>query len=493
MLEPLTNRVIDGTIRASSALDRTEEISAMHHDLVVIGSGPSGQRAAIQAAKLGKRVVVVERRRVVGGVCVNTGTIPSKTFREAVLHLSGFRERGIYGSSYTVKHDIQIEDLLFRVEQVIRSEIDVIRNQLARNRIELVEATASFVDAHHIRLDDGSGDERIIQTDRVVIACGTNATRDSHITFDGQRILVSDDILQLKTIPRSLIVIGAGVIGVEYATMFAALGTRVTIVDKRQTLLPFLDHEISAALTYIAQQNRITMRLGEEVAGVSVIEDARAPVEVRLRSAKTLHAEAALYAIGRTGATAELGLERAGVELDARGRITVNAHFQTNVPTIYAVGDVIGFPSLASTSLEQGRAAARHAFGETEEGEHGIGLFPYGIYTVPEISTIGSTEDELTAAGTPYEIGKANFREIARGQIIGDRTGMLKLIFRPDTRALLGVHILGEGATELVHIGQAVMALGGTIDYFADAVFNYPTLAECYKNAALDGIGRLSY
>jgi len=275
--------------------------------------------------------------------------------------------------------------------------------------------------------------------------------------------------------------------------MFAALGTRVTIVDKRQTLLPFLDHEISAALTYIAQQNRITMRLGEEVAGVSVIEDARAPVEVRLRSAKTLHAEAALYAIGRTGATAELGLERAGVELDARGRITVNAHFQTNVPTIYAVGDVIGFPSLASTSLEQGRAAARHAFGETEEGEHGIGLFPYGIYTVPEISTIGSTEDELTAAGTPYEIGKANFREIARGQIIGDRTGMLKLIFRPDTRALLGVHILGEGATELVHIGQAVMALGGTIDYFADAVFNYPTLAECYKNAALDGIGRLSY
>ena len=465
----------------------------MKHDLVVIGSGPSGQRAAIQAAKLGKRVAVIERRRVVGGVCVNTGTIPSKTFREAVLHLSGFRERGIYGSSYTVKHDIQIEDLLFRVEHVIRSEIDVIRNQLARNRIELIEATASFVDANHLALDDGSGDERIIQSSHVVIACGTNATRDPHITFDGQRIMVSDDILQLKTIPSSMIVIGAGVIGVEYATMFAALGVRVTIVDKRPTLLPFLDHEISAALTYIAQQNRVTMRLGEEVARVGVVDGARSPVEVTLKSGKTLHAETALYAIGRTGATADLKLEQAGIALDNRGRIEVNQHFQTSVPTIYAVGDVIGYPSLASTSLEQGRAAARHAFGERDDEEHGIGLFPYGIYTVPEISTIGSNEDELTAAGTPYEIGKANFREIARGQIIGDQTGMLKLIFQPDTRKILGVHILGEGATELIHIGQAVMSLGGTIDYLADAVFNYPTLAECYKNAALDGINRMRF
>jgi NAD(P) transhydrogenase len=290
-----------------------------------------------------------------------------------------------------------------------------------------------------------------------------------------------------------MIVIGAGVIGVEYATMFAALGVRVTIVDKRPTLLPFLDHEISAALTYIAQQNRVTMRLGEEVARVDVVEGARAPVEVTLKSGKTLHAETTLYAIGRTGATADLKLAQAEVALDNRGRIQVNQHFQTSVPTIYAVGDVIGYPSLASTSLEQGRAAARHAFGERDDEEHGIGLFPYGIYTVPEISTIGSNEDELTAAGTPYEIGKANFREIARGQIIGDQTGMLKLIFQPDTRKILGVHILGEGATELIHIGQAVMALDGTIDYLADAVFNYPTLAECYKNAALDGINRMRF
>jgi NAD(P) transhydrogenase len=274
--------------------------------------------------------------------------------------------------------------------------------------------------------------------------------------------------------------------------MFAALGVRVTIVDKRPTLLPFLDHEISAALTYIAQQNRVTMRLGEEVDHVEVVEGARAPVEVRLKSGKLLHAEAALYAIGRTGATAGLAMEKAGVNLDARGKIVINPHYQTSAENIYAVGDVIGFPALASTSMEQGRAAALHAFGVRDEEDHGIGLFPYGIYTVPEISTIGANEDELTAAGTPYEIGKANYREIARGQIIGDRTGMLKLIFDPETRKILGVHILGEGATELIHIGQAVMALNGTIDYLAHAVFNYPTLAECYKIAAFDGLSRLN-
>lgn len=464
----------------------------MKYDLVVIGSGPSGQRAAIQAAKLGKKVAVVEKRRVVGGVCVNTGTIPSKTFREAVLHLSGFRERGIYGASYRVKQEIKIEDLLFRVEHVIRSEIDVIRNQLARNHVQLIEAEASFVDAHHIKLEDGSEEEHIIQTDKVILACGTNATRDSHITFDGHRIMVSDDVLHMREIPHSLIVIGAGVIGVEYATMFAALGVRVTIVDKRPTLLPFLDHEVSAALTYIAQQNRVTMRLGEEVAHVEVVEGARAPVEVRLKSGKLLHADAALYAIGRTGATKHLHLDKAGIKTDERGKIVINQHYQTSVDSIYAVGDVIGFPALASTSMEQGRSAARHAFGVRDADEHGIGLFPYGIYTVPEISAIGANEDELTAAGTAYEIGKANYREIARGQIIGDHTGLLKLIFDPDSRKLLGVHILGEGASELIHIGQAVMAHGGTIDYLAEAVFNYPTLAECYKTAALDGINRLN-
>ena len=463
------------------------------YDLVVIGSGPSGQRAAIQAAKLGKSVAIIERARTVGGICVNYGTIPSKTFREAVLHLSGYRERGIYGSSYRVKQEITIDDLLYRVQQVVRSEIDVIRNQMTRNHVELIEATATFLDPHLIELTtEGRHGKRQITARKVVIACGTEAARDTHIPFDGQRVFTSDDVLGLERLPRSIIVVGAGVIGIEYATMFAALGVRVTVVDKRPTLLPFLDHEISAALTYVVQQSNVTMRLGEEVAEIDVISGVSKPVEVRLKSGKVLHAEAALYSIGRVGATERLQLGNAGVQADDRNRIPVNEHFQSNVEHVYAVGDVIGFPSLASTSYEQGRAAARHAFGLRNDHEGGIGLFPYGIYTVPEISTIGKSEDELTAAGIAYEIGKANYREISRGQIIGDRTGLLKIIFSPESRQLLGVHIMGEGASELIHIGQVLMAHNGKIDYFADAVFNFPTLAECYKTAALDGLNRLS-
>ncbi|NBQ77697.1 MAG: Si-specific NAD(P)(+) transhydrogenase [Betaproteobacteria bacterium] len=465
----------ESAVKAANKTTKAVKKSDYDYDLVVIGSGPSGQRAAIQAAKIGKRAAVIERARAVGGVCVNTGTIPSKTFREAVMHLSGFRERGIYGASYRVKQDISIDDLLYRVQQVVRSEIDVIR------------------DPHTIELQSATGHgRRQITADKVVIACGTEAARDSHIPFDGQRIFTSDDVLALEFLPRSLIVVGAGVIGVEYATMFAALGVRVTIVDKRPTLLPFLDHEISAALTYVVQQSNVTMRLGEEVAEIHMLEGVSKPVEVRLKSGKVLHAEATLYSIGRVGATGRLDIEKAGVQKDDRERIPVNEHFQSNVEHIYAVGDVIGFPSLASTSYEQGRAASRHAFGLRVDHEGGIGLFPYGIYTVPEISTIGKNEDELTAAGIPYEIGKANYREISRGQIIGDRTGMLKIIFSPDTKKLLGVHIMGEGASELIHIGQTLMAHNGSIDYFADAVFNFPTLAECYKTAALDGLNRLA-
>ncbi|MBM3371818.1 MAG: Si-specific NAD(P)(+) transhydrogenase [Betaproteobacteria bacterium] len=483
----------ESAVKAASKTTKAVKKSDYDYDLVVIGSGPSGQRAAIQAAKIGKRAAVIERARAVGGVCVNTGTIPSKTFREAVMHLSGFRERGIYGSSYRVKQDISIDDLLYRVQQVVRSEIDVIRNQMTRNRVELIESTARFVDPHTIELQSATGHgRRQITAEKIVIACGTEAARDTHIPFDGQRIFTSDDVLGLEFLPRSLIVVGAGVIGVEYATMFAALGVRVTIVDKRPTLLPFLDHEISAALTYVVQQSNVTMRLGEEVAEIHMLQGVSKPVEVRLKSGKILHAEATLYSIGRVGATGRLDIDKAGVQKDDRERIPVNEHFQSNVEHIYAVGDVIGFPSLASTSYEQGRAASRHAFGLRVDHEGGIGLFPYGIYTVPEISTIGKNEDELTAAGIPYEIGKANYREISRGQIIGDRTGMLKIIFSPDTKKLLGVHIMGEGASELIHIGQTLMAHNGSIDYFADAVFNFPTLAECYKTAALDGLNRLA-
>jgi NAD(P) transhydrogenase len=464
------------------------------YDLIVIGSGPGGQRAAIQAAKLDKRVGLIERKAVLGGVCVNTGTIPSKTFREAVLDLSGFREKSFYGSSYTNKQNITIEDLMVRTDQVIRHEIDVTRSQLSRNHIDVISATASFVDAHTLRLEmigERDRGQRLITADSIVIATGTEATRDPHIPFDGRRIITSDDILCLDRLPRTLTVIGAGVIGLEYASMFATLGVRVTVIDKRPRLLPFIDAEIIDALTYQLRENRVTLRLGEEVSDIEPVRDEHGDrVRIHLASGKQVVSDKALYSIGRTGNTAQLNMESAGITPDDRGRLVVNEHYQTQAPNIYAVGDVIGFPSLASTSMEQGRQAACHAFGV--EAKSVPALFPYGIYTIPEISTVGRNEEELTHDGVQYEVGKARYREIARGQIIGDYTGLLKLTFHAETRALLGVHIIGEGSSELVHIGQAVLAFGGKIDYFVNAVFNYPTLAECYKTAAFDGINRLS-
>jgi NAD(P) transhydrogenase len=466
-------------------------MAAYDYDLVVIGSGPAGQRAAIQASKIGRRALVIERALVVGGICTNTGTIPSKTLREAVMHLSGYRERGIYGSSYTVKRDITMHDLHFRTDHVIRHEIDVLRHQLQRNRIELAVAAAKFNDPHTISLHDTDGrGQRQITADKVVIATGTQATRDKSIPFDGQRILISDDILTLKNLPRTMTVVGAGVIGLEYATIFSALGVRVTVIDKRNQLLPFIDREITDNLAYHMHQNRVTLRLGEEVCKLELSgEDQAERVKITLASGKQIVTEKALYSIGRTGATDTLNLEAAGIAADDRGRLKVNSCHQTSAPHIYAVGDVIGFPSLASTSMEQGRLAACHAFGE--KADSAPSLFPYGIYTIPEISTVGKNEEELTQEGIPYEIGKASYKEIARGQIIGDTTGLLKLIFHHETRELLGVHIIGEDAAELIHIGQAVMAHKGTIDYFVNTVFNYPTLAECYKTAAFDGINRL--
>ncbi|HEU5099815.1 MAG TPA: Si-specific NAD(P)(+) transhydrogenase [Roseiflexaceae bacterium] len=461
------------------------------YDLLVIGSGPAGQRAAIQAAKLGKRVAIAERKAVVGGVCINTGTIPSKTLRETVLHLSGYRERSLYGASYTVKQNITMGDLLRRTDHVISHEIDVTRHQLQRNQIELYAAAASFVDPHTIRLKDVFGHGwRDVTAAYVVLATGTAATQDPHIPFDGQRIFISDDILRLEQLPRTLAVVGAGVIGLEYASMFAALGVRVTLIDKRPRLLSFVDAEIIDTLAYQLRQNRVTLRLGEEVSGLEPIADEHgARVSIHLASGKQIIAEKALYSIGRTGAIHELNLPAAGISADARGRLGVNAVYQTDVPHIYAVGDLIGFPSLASTSMEQGRLAACHAFGVPANSVPE--LFPYGIYTIPEISTVGRNEEELTEQGIAYEVGKAQYREIARGQIMGDSTGLLKLIFHAETRALLGVHIIGEGASELIHIGQAVLAFGGSVDYFVNTVFNYPTLAECYKTAAFDGINRL--
>jgi NAD(P) transhydrogenase len=461
------------------------------YDLLVIGSGPAGQRAAIQAAKLDKRVALVEKKAVIGGVCINTGTIPSKTLREAVLHLSGYRERGVYGASYTVKQNITMDDLLYRTSSVIKHEIDVTRHQLQRNRVEVFCADASFVDPHTVRLQEivGRG-HRDVTAQSAVIAVGTHSTKDSHIPFDGQRVFISDDVLSLDKLPRSLAVVGAGVIGCEYATIFAALGVRVTLIDKRNRLLPFVDAEIIDALAYQMHQNRVTLRLGEEVSGIEVFSDDRGEhVRIKLASGKQVVTDRALYSIGRTGATDTLNVAAAGIKVDGRGRLTVNNSYQTNVPHVYAVGDVIGFPSLASTSMEQGRLAACHSFSVPTSSIPE--LFPYGIYTIPEISTCGRNEEELTKDSVPYEVGKARYIEIARGQIIGDSGGLLKLIFNYENRKLLGVHIIGEGASELIHIGQAVLAFGGTVDYFVNTVFNYPTLAECYKVAAFDGINRL--
>ncbi|MGA3049940.1 MAG: Si-specific NAD(P)(+) transhydrogenase [Terracidiphilus sp.] len=463
-------------------------MSAVKYDLTVIGSGPSGQRAAVAASKMKKRVAVVEARSVVGGVCVNTGTIPSKTMREAVMHLSGYNYRTVYGMNYRVKEKITMADLAFRVQGVVKTEVDVTEAQLSRNGIDVVHGIAHFVDPHVIRVEGPLGDATL-ESDRVIIAVGTKPAVSPKVPINGRTIVNSDQILDLPVLPRTLIVVGGGVIGVEYACMFAVLGVRVTLIEKRDRLLEFADREIIEALSYHLRDSRVTMRLGEEVESVEELPDAT--VVANLQSKKKVSGDALLYAIGRQGAVEDLNLAAAGLEADNRGRIPVDEQYQTKVEHIFAVGDVVGFPSLASVSMEQGRVAAARAFGDQSTSSN-PSFYPYGIYTIPEISFIGKTEEQLTDEDVPYEVGMAYYREVARGQIRGDTTGRLKLIFHRDTRKVLGVHIIGEGAAELVHIGQAVMVLGGTVDYFIDTVFNYPTLAECYKVAAFNGIGRLN-
>ncbi|MBL4721438.1 MAG: Si-specific NAD(P)(+) transhydrogenase, partial [Alphaproteobacteria bacterium] len=414
-------------------------MSEFDYDLVVLGSGPAGQRAAIQAAKLGKRTAIIEHKQVVGGACINTGTIPSKTLREAAMHLSGYQERSIYGASYSVKKDITMSDLFYRTEHVIANELDVTRHQLQRNGVELISAEGSIVDAHTVRLKEINGrGAPEVTTANIIIAVGTETTKDSHIQFDGRYIFTSDDLLQMPELPKSLAVVGAGVIGLEYATIFAALGVRVTLIDMRPRLLTFVDSEIIDTLVYQMRQNRMTLRLGEAVSSVEVFENGhRKRVKILLESGKQILADNVLYSVGRTGSTSTLGLEGVGINLEDRGLISVDENYRTVVPNIYAVGDVIGFPSLASTSMEQGRHASCHAFG-VDPGNKGTAL-PYGIYTIPEISVVGKTEEELTEAGVPYEVGKASYKEISRGQIIGDSVGMLKLLFHMETRELLGV------------------------------------------------------
>jgi NAD(P) transhydrogenase len=457
------------------------------YDLTVIGSGPGGQRAAIQAAKFGKRAALIEKLEVVGGTAINTGTIPSKTIREAVLHLSGYQYQSIYGVNYRVKEPITMSDLSFRAMNVIKTEIDVLSAQLSRNGIEVITGVASFLDPHHIQVTSSRG-QTDFEADHIVIATGTKPAESKLVPFNNRNIINSDQILKMPEIPKAMIVVGGGVIGVEYTCMFATLGVRVTLIEKRPRLLEFADTEMVEALSYHLRDRRVTLRLNEEVE--SVEETPEHLVVANLKSKKKVSGEALLYAVGRQGDVAELNLAAAGLEADARGRIPVDEEYRTKQPHIFAVGDVIGFPSLGSVSMEQGRIAAANAFGMPIHSNRAN--YPYGIYTIPEISFIGKTEEQLTEEGVPYEVGMAFFREIARGQIRGDTTGRLKLLFDPTSLQLLGVHIIGEGAAELLHIGQAVFTLKGTVEYFVDTVFNYPTLAECYKAAAFNGLNKLT-
>jgi NAD(P) transhydrogenase len=457
------------------------------YDLIAIGSGPAGQRSAIQAAKSGKRAALVEKREVVGGTSVNTGTIPSKTMREAVLHLSGYNYQSVYGVNYRVKEKINMADLAFRVQHVIKTEIDVTKAQLSRNGIDVLTGTASFIDPHHLRVENSRG-QSDYEAGVFIIATGTKPATSPKVPFNNRNIINSDQILNMAEVPKTLIVVGGGVVGVEYASMFAALGVRVILIEKRPRLLEFADSEIVEALSYHLRDARVTMRLNEEVGCVE--ETPEGSVVANLESKKKISGDALLYAVGRQGNVDELNLGAAGIEADARGRIAVDEHFRTKQPNIYAAGDVIGFPALASVSMEQGRIAACNALGVPVQSNPAN--YPYGIYTIPEISFIGKTEEQLTEEDVPYEVGIAYYREIARGQIRGDTTGRLKLIFHRETKEILGVHIIGEGASELLHIGQAVYILKGTVQYFIDTVFNYPTLAECYKSAAFNGLNKLA-
>jgi NAD(P) transhydrogenase len=453
------------------------------YELLVIGSGPAGQKAAIQAAKLGRRVAIVERRQL-GGVSVNRGTIPSKTLREAVMYLTGLSQRAVYGDSYRVKDEITIEDLAMRTRQVVDREIDIVRNQLARNHVHVLTGTARFVDPHTVLLS--GAEERRVRAENIVIATGTRPHRPSAVEFDNHCILDSDGLLLMEALPASVLVVGAGIIGIEYASMFAALGTQVTVVEKRHRLLDFVDAQIAEGLQYHLRDLGVVFRFGEAVTAVERHQGATLSC---LESGKRIPAEVVLYAAGRQGETDELDLAKAGLEADERGQIKVGPDYRTAVEHIFAAGDVIGWPSLAATAMEQGRLTAAHAFGDSEATMNE--LLPFGIYTIPEISYVGRNEEELTEAACPYEIGISRYRELARGQILGDSYGMLKLLVALEDRRLLGVHVLGTNATEVVHIGQAVMGNGGTVDYLVDAVFNYPTLAESYKVAALDAMNKL--
>jgi NAD(P) transhydrogenase len=457
------------------------------YDLVVIGSGPAGQKGAICAAKLRKKVAIIDRQRTIGGVCVHTGTIPSKMLREAILYLSGFRQRTFYGRGYVVKDRILMSDLVFRAQSVMTREVEVIKAQLRRNFVTTLEGDARFKDPHTLEIHNEDG-VQLVRGENILIACGTRPAHSDDIPIDGKRIFDSDQVHCLEEVPRELIVVGAGIIGLEFASMFATLGVKVTLLDLRPTLLDFVDREIIESLSFQLRQIGTVFRLGEKVVQVGLDQE-RDQVFAKLESGKLVRGQALLYTIGRQANSDQLNIEATDIQPDVRGKLAVNENFQTTVPHIYAAGDVIGFPALASTSMEQGRLASSHMFGKPSKmSTH---LIPYGIYAIPEISMVGATEEELTRQKAPYEIGLAHYSELAKGQMLGDENGLLKILFDPNTLKLLGVHIIGDRAAEIIHIGQAVLTMGATIEYFRDTVFNYPTLAEAYKVAALDGLNKI--
>ena len=457
------------------------------YDLVVLGSGPAGQKSAICAAKLRKKVAIVEKKWELGGVCVHSGTIPSKTLREAVLYLSGFRERTFYGRNYQLKDRVVMSDLTFRVDAVIKRETEVIQSQLHRNNVTPIDGYGRFIDAHTVEVETLDGARRFT-SENFMVATGTRPAADLHYQIDGTHIFNSDQLLALTEVPRELIVVGAGVIGLEYASMLAALGVKITLLDARPTILDFIDREIMDSLQFQLRQQSMVFRLGEKVT-TCAYDPERGRVVAEMESGKRVHGDGLLFTVGRQGNTDRLNLEAVGLKAADRGKLEVNERFQTATPNIYAAGDVIGFPALASTSMEQGRIASCNMFGAPAQMRPQF--FPYGIYTIPEISIVGQTEEQLTKDKVPYEVGLARYGEIAKGQMLGDEQGMLKMLFHTGTLKLLGVHIIGDRAAEIVHIGQAVLSFGGTIEYFRDTVFNYPTMAEAYKVAALDGLNKL--
>ena len=461
-------------------------MASQNYDLVVIGSGPAGQKAAIAAAKLNKKAAIVERSFTVGGACLHQGTIPSKTLREAVSYLSGVRQRQLYGAAYRVKDKVSMEDLTFRTERVIENEVNVVRDQLLRNYVDILPGTGCFIEPKKVLVTQNDG-TRILNTDNVIIAVGTKPARPAGIEFDDRKIIDSDGLLKLQEIPRTMTFVGGGIIGVEYATIFRTLGVRVTVIDGRDRPLNFVDDEIEDSLYYHMRDEGIVLRFGERVSAVQKAEDGR--VEVSMESGKKLRTDSLMFAAGREGASEDLNLEVIGLKPDKRGRLKVNEFYETEVKGVYAVGDIIGFPSLASTAREQGRLAALHALGE-DPGKMSRRI-PVGVYTIPEMAMVGPNEQELTKDAVPYESGVARFRELSRVQISGGRTGLLKVLFHRESLKLLAVHIIGESATELVHIGQAIIDHDGSVEYLRDAVFNYPTLAEAYKVAALDGLNKL--